>query len=165
MSAIDDVLAANERFAAAYDEGEGKAPPRKQLLVLACMDARIDPIRALGLEYGDAHILRNAGGRATPDALRSLTLSGHLLGTREIMVIHHTDCGMLAPEESAVRARLDELVGQDTSDMPIGSFSDLDASVRTDVRTVEDWPYRVPDAVVRGFVYDVASGRLREVDQ
>lgn len=164
MSQIDDVLLANDRYVESHPDSVGKAPPRKGLVALLCMDARIDPIRALGLDYGDAHILRNAGGRASDDALRSITLSTRTLGTREVMVIHHTQCGLYSEDETALRRSLDEATGQDTSDMPILSFDDLDGSVIADVRSVRSYPYLPADVVVRGFVYDVDTGALREVE-
>lgn len=164
MSVIDEVLAANHEHATQPPGPSEPATPGRHLLVVTCMDARVDPARALGLSHGDAHVLRNAGGRVTPDVLRSITLSTHLLGTREIMVVHHTRCGLQAPDDDQVRGQLRELLGEDVPDLPIESFSDLDDSVRKDVRRVRSWRYLPADAVVRGFVYAVETGRLREVD-
>jgi len=126
------------------------------------MDARIDPLRILGLRAGDAHIVRNAGGRAR-DALRSLIVSQELLGTRQVLVIHHTDCGILGLSEEALRERLGRRYGADASDLAFWPFADLDAGVREDVALLRACPFMPPELSVLGFVYDVRTGLLRPV--
>ena len=159
MAVADEFLVANARYAAQFTKGHLPMPPGRKVAVVACMDARLDPARALGLEEGDAHVIRNAGGRAA-DALRSLIISQQLLGTREIVVIHHTDCGMLTFTDPDLRRKVKTELGQDV-DFPFHSFSDLERSVRDDVAALQTSRFllRVP---VRGFVYDVKTGRLRE---
>jgi carbonic anhydrase len=127
------------------------------------MDARLDPAKALGLEEGDAHVIRNAGGRASPDALRSLIISHKLLGTREFLVIHHTDCGMLTFTNEQLREQLRRDLDADASTIDFLPFSDLDESVRQDVAAIRTSPLIPTDIPVSGFVYDVGIGRLREV--
>jgi carbonic anhydrase len=157
------MLLANRSYADAFTgEGTPKLPER-QVFVLACMDARVDPLPLLGLRLGDAHVVRNAGGRVTDDVIRSLVLSSALLGTRYAVVVHHTDCGMRAPSDEHVRARLREH-GIYTGSMAIGSFDDLDGSVRTDVRALATDPMVGSSMTVWGYVYDVTTGRLRRVD-
>ena len=164
MPVVDEFLAANERYAAGFDKGDLPLPPARRVAVLVCMDARIDPAKALGLAEGDAHVIRNAGGRASDDALRSLAISHELLGTREVVVVHHTDCGMLTFTNDQIRQRLRDRLGADASGIDFLPFGDLDQSVRDDVATIRSSPL-VPDEVaVSGFVYDVRSGRLRRVD-
>jgi carbonic anhydrase len=162
MTVTDEFLANNESYAAGFGKGGLSMPPAKQVAVLACMDARLDPARALGLEEGDAHVIRNAGGVVTDDAIRSLALSQRLLGTKEIILIHHTDCGMLTFTDDEVKAQIE----QDTGIRPpfaLESFKDLDADVRQSIARITASPF-VPDkSRVRGFVYDVKTGRLREV--
>ncbi len=160
MAVADEFLEANARYAAGFRKGDLPMPPARKVLVLACMDARLDPARALGLEEGDAHVVRNAGGRAA-DALRSVIISQQLLGTREVVVIHHTDCGMMTFTDEQLRARLESELGQDT-ELQFLSFADLDQSVRDDVTALRASPLLL-DVPVRGFVYDVKTGRLREV--
>jgi carbonic anhydrase len=162
MTVTDEFLANNESYAAGFGKGDLSMTPAKQVAVLACMDARLDPARALGLEEGDAHVIRNAGGVVTDDAIRSLALSQRLLGTKEIILIHHTDCGMLTFTDDEVKAQIE----QDTGIRPpfaLESFKDLDADVRQSIARITASPF-VPDkSRVRGFVYDVKTGRLREV--
>ena len=133
------------------------AEPRRRLAVLACMDARLDPARVLDLEPGDAHVIRNAGGVVTDDAIRSLAISQSVLGTEEVLVIQHTRCGMLTPE--------DELRGRLAGDppWPLHAFDDLEASVRDSVAAIRESPFVPNKGSIRGFVYEVESGRLREV--
>ena len=137
------------------------AAPLKRLAILTCMDARIDVEDGLGLRVGDAHILRNAGGLATPDAIRSLVVSQQLLGTREIVVIAHTKCGLHGADEAAIRQRVEDSTGTVT-DMDFGAFDDLDATVRVQVGVLAAEPALL-DVPIHGFVYEVETGRLREV--
>jgi carbonic anhydrase len=129
------------------------------------MDARLDPARALGFEEGDAHVIRNAGGRATEDALRSLIISYKLLNTREFMVIHHTDCGMLTFTNDQLRGKLKQDLKADASHIDFLPFTDLEGSVRKDVELIRSSPFIPADITVRGFVFDVKTGRIREVAQ
>ena len=129
--------------------------------MLACMDARLDPARILGLQEGDAHVLRNAGGVVTDDAIRSLAISQHLLGTHDVVVIQHTDCGMQDVEDDEFLATLERDAGEPPP-WPVGGFDDLDDSVRDSVRRIAESPF-LPNRSVRGFVYDVHTGELREV--
>jgi carbonic anhydrase len=164
MSVTDKVLQANEGYAAQFKFGHLSMPPRRKLAVLACMDARLDVELVLGLSPGDAHIIRNAGGIATEDALRSLVISTHLLGTEEFLVINHTDCGMLTFQDSELLQRLRREYGDSaTGPSAFYAFSDVDRNVREQVQKIQShkWiPQRIP---VRGCVYDVKTGRLREV--
>lgn len=162
MSEVSTFVKANERYAASFKKGSLPMPPARRVAVLACMDARLDPARILGLEEGDAHVVRNAGGRAA-DALRSLVISQELLGTREVVVIHHTDCGMLTFTNDQLKQRLREGRGAD-ADLDFLPFSDLDQSVRDDVKAIREWRLLLPGVPVTGFVYDVRTGRLRQVD-
>lgn len=163
MAIQDEILHANERYAAAFTKGGLAMPPARRFAVVTCMDARLDPARFLGLQEGDAHVIRNAGGLVTDDALRSLVISHWLLGTQEFFVIAHTDCGMLTFSNDDLRSRLQAEAGADASRIDFLPFSDLDQSVRQSVRKVRESPL-LPDAIpVSGFVYDVKSGRLRAV--
>lgn len=162
MAVIDELVQANAAYAKTFDRGDLTIPPARRLTVLTCMDARIDPASALGLEVGDAHVIRNAGGRAR-DALRSIIISQRLLGTRELAVIHHTDCGMLMFSNSDLRAKVKEDLGQDTGEFDFLPFADLDESVRQDVEFLQATQLLSPDTLIRGFVYDVKTGKLREV--
>lgn len=163
MSAIAQLLAANRRYAEGFEAGELPSPPARRVAILTCMDCRLMPSRFLGLAEGDAHVISNAGGRASADALRSLIVSYKLLGTREFMVVHHTDCGMATFTSDQLRERLRQDTGADASGIDFLTFEDLEESVREDVRTIRSSPL-IPDEVsVRGFVYDVRDGRLREV--
>jgi carbonic anhydrase len=162
MSVIDELLRANQTYARTFDRGDLPLPPSRRLTVLTCMDARILPSRALGLEEGDAHVIRNAGGRAR-DALRSLIISQRLLGTRELAIIHHTDCGMLTFTNRDLREKVREDLGQDTGEFDFLPFQDLDESVRQDIEFLQATQLLNPDTLIRGFVYDVKTGKLREV--
>ena len=164
MAVLPELLAANGRYAAAFTKGDLPMPPARQVAVLACMDARLDPAKFLGLQEGDAHVIRNAGGRADADAIRSLVISSALLGTREFIVIHHTDCGMLTFTNDQLRDQLRRDLGADASDVDFLPFSDLNESVRTDVATLRSSPLLHKDIPVSGFVYDVRSGRLLAVE-
>ena len=163
MAILDKLLAANERYAAGFTKGHLPMPPGRQVSVLTCMDARLDPAKFLGLEEGDAHVIRNAGGRASEDAIRSLTISHKLLGTREFVVIHHTDCGMETFTNEQLREQLGRDLGADASTVEFLPFTDLDESVRQDVETIRSSPLIPQDIPVSGYVYDVRTGRLRAV--
>jgi carbonic anhydrase len=161
MSVTDQLLENNEKYAAGFD-GPLPLPPAKHVAVLACMDARINVYGVLGLEEGEAHVIRNAGGVVTDDEIRSLAISQRLLGTREVVLIHHTDCGMLTFTDEEFNAALQE----DTGLRPAWSaeaFDDLDADVRKSIKRIKDSAFVPHTDSVRGFVFDVASGRLREV--
>ncbi|HEX5823531.1 MAG TPA: carbonic anhydrase [Candidatus Limnocylindrales bacterium] len=155
------LMAENQRYQDAFDRSALTAAPLTGLAILACMDARLDVEEALGLRTGDAHIIRNAGGLATDDAIRSLIISQQLLGTDEIVVIGHTGCGLLGIDETSLRDQLQATSGR-ALDMPFGSFSDLEASVREQVDRLvgHPWLKRVP---VHGLVFDVSTGGLREI--
>ena len=162
MTAIDDLLANNASYAKGFSKGELPMPPGKQIAIVACMDARLETGALLGLQEGDAHVIRNAGGVVTDDAIRSLTISQRLLGTREIMLIHHTDCGMLTFNDADVK---DQILA-DTGVRPpfaLEAFSDLDADVRQSIARIQASPFIPHKDQVRGFVYEVESGKLREV--
>lgn len=163
MAVLDDVRQANEAYAADFTAGALPMPPARQVAVVTCMDARLHPEQFLGFEIGDAHMIRNAGGRVSDDALRSLVISYRLLGTREFIVIHHTDCGMLTFSNEDLRAKLRESPGADASAIDFLPFSDLEASVADDVQTIKDSPLIPDDIPVSGFVYEVETGRLRRV--
>jgi carbonic anhydrase len=162
MAVIDELVQANEAYARTFDRGDLPLPPARRLTVLTCMDARILPSKALGLKEGDAHVIRNAGGRAR-DALRSIIISQRLLGTRELAVIHHTDCGMLTFTNRDLRAKVKEDLGQDTGEFDFLPFADLDESVRQDIEFLQATQLLNPDTLIRGFAYDVRTGKLREV--
>ena len=163
MALVDQVRAANEKYAAGFTKGDLPMPPGRKFAVIACMDARLDPAKALGLEEGDAHVIRNAGGRAQ-DALRSLAISQRLLGTEEVIVLHHTDCGMLTFDNTTLHGKLQEDLGADASDVDFLPFADLEESVREDVQLIRDSPLTPPDVPVRGFIYNVKTGRIHEVE-
>ena len=163
MGIRDEIAEANDRYAAGFAKGDLAPPPARRFAVLACMDARFDPARALGLEEGDAHVIRNAGGRASDDALRSLVISQQLLGTREVIVVHHTDCGMVTFTNDDLRGRLREIFGVDASGTDFLPFSDLEQSVRDDVATIRSSPLIPAEVAVTGYVYDVRTGKLAEV--
>ena len=162
MSTIDDLLPNNAAYAEGFSKGDLPMPPGKKIAIVACMDARLETGALLGLQEGDAHVIRNAGGVVTDDAIRSLTISQRLLGTREIMLIHHTDCGMLTFEDGAVKQQILD----DTGIRPpfaLEAFSDPDADVRQSIARIQASPFLLHKDQVRGFVYEVESGRLREV--
>lgn len=164
MSAKDEILLANEAFAREFELGGLAAPPRRRFAVLTCMDARIDPARVLGLRPGDAHILRNAGAIVTPDALRSLVISHWELGTQEAFVIGHTACGMTGFTNETLRRKLASF-GTNADELDFMPFRDVTESVREGVRLILESPYLPEPYTARGFVYDVASGRLQEVTE
>jgi carbonic anhydrase len=161
VAEIDRFQEANAAYAANFDKGNLPVPPGRRLAVVACMDARLDPAKALGLNDGDAHVIRNAGGRVA-DAVRSLVISQQLLGTREVAIVHHTDCGMLTFNDDQLRRKLHDELHADT-DMDFHAFSDLEQSVRDDIAAVKSSPLLLREVVVRGFIYDVKTGRIHEV--
>lgn len=163
MSLMEHLLHANELYAESFRLGRLPNSPRLRLAILTCMDSRIDPDRVLGLQEGDAHVIRNAGGRASDDAIRSLVISYRLLGTREFLVIHHTDCGMRKITNEQMHEALLADLGADVSEVDFLPISDPDATVRADVEAIRSSPMVRPDITVHGFVYDVSTGRLREI--
>lgn len=163
MSEFDELLAANERFASTFDRGGVPMPPARRIAVLTCMDARLHPEQFLGLDFGDAHLIRNAGGRASDDAIRSLVISQRLLGTDEVIVIHHTDCGMLTFSNEDLVRKVGEDLGADASGWDFLPFSDLEASVLDDVETLRRSPLIPSDIPIGGAVYDVEAGKLNEL--
>ncbi len=163
MAILDEVRAANETYAAGFTKGELPMPPGRKFAVVACMDARLDPARALGLEEGDAHVIRNAGGRAR-DAIRSLVISQRLLGTEEIIIVHHTDCGMLTFDNETLREIVREQLAADASEVDFLPFSDLEQSVRDDIAVIRDSPFIPNEIPVTGFVYDVKTGKIHDVE-
>jgi carbonic anhydrase len=163
MTATDDLLGNAEAYAATFDKGHLRSAPAKKVAVVACMDARLNPYGILGLSEGEAHVIRNAGGVVTDEEIRSLAISQHMLGTEEIMLIHHTDCGMQALTDDGFRAELQAATGLAPA-FAIESFTDVDADVRQSVRRVRRSPFLLRTDLVRGFVYDVDSHRLREVE-
>jgi carbonic anhydrase len=163
MSVTDELLQNNAAYAEAFKKGDLPLPPAKGVAVVACMDARLDVHKILGLEEGDAHVIRNAGGVITDDEIRSLTISQRLLGTREIVLIHHTDCGMLTFSDEELRAQIHEEVGMKPH-FSMESFSDLEEDVRQSIARIEHSPYIPNKDAVRGFIYEVETGRLREVN-
>jgi carbonic anhydrase len=161
MSATTELLANNTDYVAGFTKGDLPLPPAKKVAVLACMDARLDPARALGLQEGDAHVIRNAGGVASEDALRSLVISQRLLGTEEIILVHHTDCGMETFSDDEVK---DQILG-DTGVRPsfaLEAFPKAEDDVKQTAARIKASPF-VPHKTIRGFVYEVETGRLREV--
>jgi carbonic anhydrase len=162
VSTTDELLKNNEVYAASFDKGDLPLPPGRKIAVLACMDARLDPARVLGLEEGDAHVIRNAGGVASDDAIRSLAISQHLLETEEIVILHHTDCGMLTFSDNEFAERLESETGSRPG-WNAQAFEDLDIDVRDSIERIKDSPFVPRTDKVRGFVYEVETGRLREV--
>jgi carbonic anhydrase len=162
MPLLDEIRAANDAYSTEFTKGDLPMPPGRKFAVVACMDARLDPAKALGLEEGDAHVIRNAGGRAA-DALRSLVISQRLLGTQEVLVVHHTDCGMLTFDNPTLYGICQEQLGADASDIDFLPFSDVEQSVRDDVELIRSSPLIAKDTPVTGFVYDVKTGKIHEV--
>jgi carbonic anhydrase len=164
VSGIDDALSANERYEGTFNLANLPMPPARKLAIVACMDARLTVEQFLGLQTGDAHIIRNAGGIVTEDALRSLIISHHLLGTQEFMIINHTDCGMLTFKDEDLAEKLET----GTNASPVApsrfySFTDVENNVRRQIQRVKTHPWIPKQIPVRGFVYDVKTGALREV--
>ncbi len=162
MSTTDELLKNNEAYAQGFDQAGLPMPPAKKIAVVTCMDARLSPYVMLGLKEGDAHVIRNAGGVITDDEIRSLAISQRLLGTEEIMVIHHTDCGMLTFTDDDFKRQIQEETGMKPQ-WPVEAFADLDEDVRQSVARIKTNPFIPKKDAVRGFVYEVETGLLREV--
>ncbi len=163
MSTTDELLRNAETYAADFDKGDLPLPPGRKVAVLACMDARLNPYGVLGLQEGDAHVIRNAGGVVTDDEIRSLAISQRLLGTEEIILIHHTDCGMLTFTDDEFKRSVQDDVGI-KPEWAAEAFADLDEDVRQSIARIQASPFIPRKDSVRGFVYDVHTGQLREVD-
>lgn len=163
MTVIQEFQKANDAYSSSFSKSDLPMPPGRHVAVVVCMDARLDPARFLGLEEGDAHVIRNAGGRASEDAIRSLAISQQLLGTNEVVVIHHTDCGMLTFSNEDLRKKLKQELNADAEHIDFLPFKDLAQSVRDDVATIKNSPVLLKNIEVSGFIYDVRSGRLLPV--
>ena len=162
MNVTDELLRNNEAYASSFDKGALPLPPGKKVAVLACMEARLNPYGALGLKEGDAHVIRNAGGVVTDDEIRSLAISQRLLGTEEIILVHHTDCGMLTFTDDQFKKQIQDETGIKPP-WAVEAFGDLDEDVRQSIARIKASPFIPKKHSVRGFVYDVSNGRLREV--
>ena len=162
MTVTDELLTNNDAYAARFTKGDLPLPPAKQIAVVACMDARLDPAGALGLSEGDAHVIRNAGGVVTDDEIRSLAISQRLLGTEEVILMHHTDCGMLTFSDQEFRRQIQEDTGIKPS-WSAEAFDDLEADVRQSINRIKSSPFIPNKDSIRGFIYEVETGRLREV--
>ncbi len=163
MGVYEETLKANQQYARRFKLGDLPMPPARKLAIVACMDARLTVEQFLGLKTGEAHIIRNAGGLATEDALRSLVISTRLLGTRTIHVVQHTDCGMLTFRDEELRERLKTETGHDASHLQFQAFSDLEGSVIRQLARIRENPFLPSDIDVHGFLYDVRTGRLKEI--
>jgi len=162
MSVTDELVRNNQTYAGSFKKGDLPLPPAKHVAVLACMDARLDVHKILGLQEGDAHIIRNAGGAATDDAIRSLAISQRLLGTKEIILIHHTDCGMLTFHDDDLKRKIEEETGIRPA-FALEAFANLEDDVKQSIARIKASPFIPKTDSVRGFVFDVATGRLDEV--
>ncbi len=162
MSQTDALLENNQAYVEDFGKGELALPPAKKVAVIACMDARILPSRILGLSEGDAHVIRNAGGVVTDEEIRSLAISQNLLGTEEVILIHHTDCGMLTFDDEEFAQKLENETGQ-RPDFEAHAFRDLEEDIRESIATIKESPFIPHKDSVRGFIYEVESGRLREI--
>ena len=162
MSVTDELLRNNHSYAGSFKKGDLPLPPARHVAVVACMDARLDVHKILGLQEGDAHVIRNAGGAVTDDAIRSLAISQRLLGTKEIILIHHTDCGMLTFTDEQVKGTIEKETGIRPA-FALEAFSDLDDDVKQSIARIKASPFIPNKSSVRGFVYDVKTGRLEEV--
>lgn len=160
---FDELMEHNRGYAQRFDLGHLQTPPAKQLVILTCMDSRMDLEQLLGLRVGDAHMIRNAGGIATDDAIRSLILSTHLLGTRAIAVIQHTQCGLMSITDEEFRWRLSTQTGRDASHLQFHAFRDINENVADQVLRIRRHPFLPTQIEVRGYAYDVATGALREI--
>ena len=166
MSVADELLAANEEFARHFKLGDLSVRPKRHVAVLACMDSRILFEMCMGVKLGDAHMIRNAGGIATEDAIRSLIVSHHLLGTQEFVIINHTDCGLLKKNEDELQAELRKKTGtQPDKPLHFHAFDNLEQNVREQIRKVKAHPWIPKEIPVRGFIYDVKTGQLQEVKE
>jgi len=163
LTATDDLLKNNEEYASGFDKADLPLPPAKGVAVVACMDARIVPSKILGLQEGDAHVIRNAGGVITDDEIRSLSISQRLLGTTEVVLVHHTDCGMLTFNDDEFKQQLQDDTGLKPTWAP-ESFNDLEDDVRQSIARIKASPFIPNKDSIRGFVYEVETGTLREVD-
>jgi carbonic anhydrase len=166
MSVYDEFLSANGKFSVAFDvagDGAKPMPPARKVAVVTCMDARLDPAKFLGLQIGDAHVIRNAGGRVSEDAIRSLVISQRLLGTTEVVVIHHTDCGMLTFRNEDLAGKIQQDLGVDVGNRDFLPFPDLEQSVRDDVAIIKNSPLIPDDIPVSGAIYDVHTGKVTGV--
>jgi carbonic anhydrase len=162
MSAIDIFLSNNAKYAAAFSKGDLSIPPASKIAIVACMDARLETGALLGLEEGDAHVIRNAGGVVTDDVIRSLVISQRLSGTREIMLIHHTDCGMLTFTDAELKAEIEKETGS-RPPFAMDTFSNLEDDIGQSIARIKASPFLLHKDAIRGFVYEVETGRLREV--
>jgi carbonic anhydrase len=162
MSVIDELIENAERYGEAFDQGELPLPPAKRVAIVACMDARLNPHALLGLSEGDAHVIRNAGGVVTDDEIRSLSISQRLLGTEEIMLVHHTDCGMLTFSDDEFRRQVQEETGI-KPEWAAEAFDDLEEDIHQSIARIKASPFIPKKDQIRGFVYDVETGRLHEV--
>jgi carbonic anhydrase len=162
MTATDELLANNEAYAGSFDNGDLPLPPARKVAIVACMDARLNIYGALGLKEGDAHVIRNAGGVVTDDEIRSLAISQRLLGTEEIILIHHTDCGMLTFTDDEFKSSLQQETGI-KPEWAAEAFSDLETDVRQSIARIKASPFIPCKASIRGFIYEIETGRLREV--
>lgn len=162
MTAIDDLTDNNREYAEEYDHGLLPIPPRRQVALVACMDARLDVYRMLGLSLGEAHVIRNAGGVISDDAVRSLVISQRLLGTNEIVLIHHTDCGMLTFRDDDIKDQIATDVGLRPT-FALEAFDDVEDDIRQSIARLRANPYIPHKDAIRGFVFDVKTGRLEEV--
>jgi len=162
MTVIDELLENASAYAQSFDKGELPLPPARGIAIVACMDARLDPRALLGLEEGDAHVIRNAGGVITDDEIRSLAISQRLLGTEEIMLLHHTDCGMLTFKDDDLRRQIQDETGVKPT-WAAEAFDDLEEDVRQSIARIKASPFIPRKDKVRGFVYEVETGRVREV--
>jgi carbonic anhydrase len=163
MGRFDELHRANESYAETFEHGDLPMPPKRQVAVITCMDARLHPEKFLGLEVGDAHMIRNAGGRASQDAIRSLVISQRLLGTNEVVVIHHTDCGMLTFSNQELADQVQKELSVDVGDLDFLPFKDLEQSVRDDVEILRSSSLIPKDIPISGAIYDVRTGKLRPV--
>jgi carbonic anhydrase len=162
MTATDELLKNSEKHAEGFDKGDLPMPPAKKVAIVACMDARVNPYPIFSLELGDAHVIRNAGGVVTDDEIRSLAISQRLLGTEEVILMHHTDCGMLTFSDQEFRQQIQEDTGIKPS-WSAEAFDDLEADVRQSINRIKSSPFIPNKDSIRGFIYDVETGSLREV--
>ena len=162
MTVTDELLRNNTEYASSFSKGDLPMPPGKHLAVVACMDARLDVYGLLGLQEGEAHVIRNAGGVVTEDVIRSLAISQRLLGTNEVILVHHTDCGMLTFTDDQVKADIEADTGL-RPHFALEAFSDLERDIRQSIARIKASPFVANKDSVRGFIFDVATGRLQEV--